>query len=49
MKIKMEVMMKDGTVRHEVIEAKDYKDAHQKMHEKYKDRYSSTLIDKVIA
>lgn len=49
MKLKMELVMKDGTIKHEIIEAKNFIEAHQKMHKKYKGQYQSTLIDEVIA
>lgn len=49
MKIKIEILMNDGTKKHEIIEAKNFIEAHQKMHKKYKGQYQSTLIDEVIA
>ncbi|HHT98203.1 MAG TPA: hypothetical protein GXZ90_09965 [Clostridiales bacterium] len=48
MKIKMEISMNDSTKKHEIVEVKNYIEAHQKMHKKYKGQYHSTLIDKVI-
>ena len=42
--IKIEIMMKDGTIKHENVKAKSYTEAHQKMHKKYESQYASTLI-----
>lgn len=48
MKLKMEITMKDGTIKHEIIESKNYIEAHQKMHKKYEGQYNTTLVDEVI-
>lgn len=48
MKVEMEIIMNDGTVKNEFVEVKNYIEAHQKMHKKYKGEYRTTLINSVI-
>lgn len=48
MKIEMEVIMNDGTVKQEVIEVKNNIEAHQKMHKKYKGQYRATVIKNIM-
>ncbi|GLO66169.1 hypothetical protein [Oceanobacillus kimchii] len=44
MELKMEIAMKDGTIKHENVKVKNHIEAHKKMHKKYKGQYNTTLI-----